>query len=209
MNFTYDDIARLTTDNCGSVWSQTFSYDQYDNLTKSGSMSWNPGYNTKNQYSSIGATYDASGFLTDDGTNHFSSDIYGKLTSINSGTPLIYDALGRVVEEGGKLLVTAQRFKGLDEQSDNYLLPEAPAPGAGNVLRDGATSYYMASDYLGSLRTSQIVPAGGKRSYGGTLPSPPTESNTLHLGGSPDHQRLPEIPRTCSQEFYSIHQTRN
>ncbi len=38
--FGYDDVVRLLTDNCGSLWNQTYSYDQYDNITKSGSTSW-------------------------------------------------------------------------------------------------------------------------------------------------------------------------
>jgi YD repeat-containing protein len=45
-NYVYDDLPRLASDNCGSVWSQTFSYDPFGNLTKSGSISWMPGYNS-------------------------------------------------------------------------------------------------------------------------------------------------------------------
>jgi hypothetical protein len=44
----YDDLGRIVDDDCGSVWAQTFSYDQYNNLTNAGSSTWNPGYNSKN-----------------------------------------------------------------------------------------------------------------------------------------------------------------
>ncbi|MGA7769965.1 MAG: hypothetical protein WCA27_27530 [Candidatus Sulfotelmatobacter sp.] len=164
-NFAYDDIARLVTDNCGSIWSQTFGYDQYNNLSKAGSMAWNPGYNTKNQYSGIGATYDASGNLTYDSVNHFSWDIYGKLSSINSGTALIYDAFGRVVEEGGKLvayLPTGSRAV-MNNPTTIYDLV-VPAPGGGLFGFDGVTSYYASSDWIGSGRLDQTIPTSGNGS---------------------------------------------
>src|SRR5437667_10389790 len=47
----YDDLGRLLNVNCGSLWAQTFSYDAFGNLTKSGSLTWNPWYNSKNPYS--------------------------------------------------------------------------------------------------------------------------------------------------------------
>jgi hypothetical protein len=34
--FGYDDITRITSDNCGSNWSQNFAYDDYDNLFQTG-----------------------------------------------------------------------------------------------------------------------------------------------------------------------------
>ena len=105
-NFGYDDIARLTTDNCGSVWNQTYSYDQYDNLTKAGSISWNPGYTSSNQM--IGSTYDSMGRVLYDGVNTYTWDTYGKMSSVNpnsnsqavcgtSGACDTYDAFGRQV----------------------------------------------------------------------------------------------------------------
>ena len=36
----YDDLGRLINVNCGVLWGQTFSYDQYDNITKSGNITW-------------------------------------------------------------------------------------------------------------------------------------------------------------------------
>jgi YD repeat-containing protein len=101
----YDDLGRLLSDNCGSVWAQTFSYDQYDNLTKSGSSSWTPGYSaSNNQYTLAGVTYDASGNLTYDTFHTYTWDEFNKLATIDSsacgthGQCITYDALGRAVE---------------------------------------------------------------------------------------------------------------
>ena len=43
--YAYDDLARLASVSCGSVWQQTFSYDAFGNITKAGSVIFNPGYN--------------------------------------------------------------------------------------------------------------------------------------------------------------------
>jgi YD repeat-containing protein len=54
-----------------------------------------------NQFASLpGATptYDTDGRLTYDGTNHYTWDAEGKLSSINTTTTFTYDALGRPVE---------------------------------------------------------------------------------------------------------------
>jgi len=109
----YDDIGRLLSDNCGSVWAQTFSYDQYDNLTKSGSISWNPGYNPANNHYSTGASYDNSGNLTGDSIHLYTWDQFNKLSTIDSSTCgtngecVTYDAMGRIVETSatGSLLL--------------------------------------------------------------------------------------------------------
>ncbi len=43
-SYSHDDLSRIATVNCGSVWSQTFSYDAFGNIIKSGSMSFAPTY---------------------------------------------------------------------------------------------------------------------------------------------------------------------
>jgi hypothetical protein len=84
----YDDIGRLLSDNCGSIWAQTSSYDQYNNLTKAGSSSWNPGYSaSNNHYTLTGVTYDSNGNLTYDTWHHYAWDEFSKLKSVDiSGT---------------------------------------------------------------------------------------------------------------------------
>jgi len=119
-NYLYDDLGRIGTPSgstaysvdCGfSLWRQTFTYDQYGNLTKTGNpgITWNPGYNSaNNQYSLVGASYDASGNLLYDTFDTYTWDSYGKMASVRasnsaavcgtSGTCVTYDALGRAVE---------------------------------------------------------------------------------------------------------------
>jgi hypothetical protein len=57
----YDDLGRLLYDSCGSggsLWNQQYTYDQYDNLTKTstGYVFWNPTYSpTTNHYACAAA----------------------------------------------------------------------------------------------------------------------------------------------------------
>jgi hypothetical protein len=68
--YSYDDLQRILTDNCGSTkWKQTYSYDPFGNVKKTGNPggTWQPVYDqTTNYYQSIGATYDLNGRLTND-----------------------------------------------------------------------------------------------------------------------------------------------
>src|SRR5260370_2956786 len=108
--YTYDDLLRLASDNCGSGWSQTFTYDQFRNIVESGSLSFSATYNNNNQISTLGSnvpTYDASGNLLtiNTGTLHtYTWDAENRIASID-GKTVTYDALDRVVEEGPNLQV--------------------------------------------------------------------------------------------------------
>lgn len=102
-SFGYDDMLRLNSDVCGSVWSQTFAYDRYGNITKSGSISFMPGYsaNTNRYTGLLNATYDSNGNLTSDGVNVYAFDAENKVVSVinGSGTATITrDAFDRIVE---------------------------------------------------------------------------------------------------------------
>ena len=125
-NFGYDDLARIESANCGSTWSQTFGFDPFGNLSKSGSASFAPiytgapstGTSPSNQYYQLsggpsGALnyYDANGNLTSDmasGTGHtYAWDADGNMLAVDttpatcgsSGTCLTYDAMDRMVEQ--------------------------------------------------------------------------------------------------------------
>jgi hypothetical protein len=108
----YDDLGRLVEFDCGSGnWGQQFSYDQFDNLTKtvlSGrtGTTWNPTYNASNQCPSP-CTYDSDGNMTADGNEVYGWNAFSKLAwTATSGTPTCgtsgrcatYDAFGRMVE---------------------------------------------------------------------------------------------------------------
>ena len=69
--YSHDDLGRIASVNCnsGSTWGQTFSYDAFGNIGKSGSGNWPPaGYNqSTNQMN--GMSYDANGNLLSDVTH--------------------------------------------------------------------------------------------------------------------------------------------
>jgi len=165
----YDDIGRLLSDNCGSVWAQTFSYDLYDNLTKSGSISWNPGYNPANNHYSTGASYDNSGNLKGDSIHTYTWEQFGKLSSIDSsacgtnGECVTYDAMGRIVETSYNSVYTeiwyTQLGKAYMTGGSTPYYAYWPTPGNGTVEVNGnaVTFYYMHKDWLGSARISSTL----------------------------------------------------
>lgn len=82
----------------GVAWNQGFTYNPFGNITKSGSVSWMPGYNPgTNRYTLGGTSYDNDGNLTADTFHQYTWDAAGKPTAIDA-TQLTYDALGQVVE---------------------------------------------------------------------------------------------------------------
>jgi RHS repeat-associated protein len=159
--YSHDDLTRIATANCGSVFSQTFSYDAFCNLSKSGTISFQPTYSTStNQITQIGSTtptYDANGSITADGTHTYTWDAAGRPVTID-GVSLTYDALGRMVEQnrsgtyteivygphGGKLALMS-----------GQTLQKAFVPLAGGavaVYTSSGLAYYRHSDWLGSSR---------------------------------------------------------
>ncbi|HMC27939.1 MAG TPA: hypothetical protein VKM56_09125 [Verrucomicrobiae bacterium] len=97
-NYTYDDLVRLASANCGTPWSQTFSYDPFGNITKNGSITWNPGYSpSTNRYTLGGTSYDATGNLLNDTFHTYTWNADGRPVTVDAIT-LTYDAFGRIVE---------------------------------------------------------------------------------------------------------------
>jgi len=102
-NYVYDDLARIQSANCGAVWSQTFSFDLFGNITKTGSIAFQPTYSTTtNRISTLPGfptppppAYDANGNLTNDSVHTFSWEAEGKVLAVDT-TSLTYDALGRM-----------------------------------------------------------------------------------------------------------------
>jgi RHS repeat-associated protein len=161
-NYGYDDLSRLASVDCGAAhWQQNFTYDPFGNVTKTvptgaTGISFNPGYDLKNRYTSIGA-YDSNGNLTNDGTDHiYAWDVDGNSVTLDSRS-IVYDALGREVElqnsgtntefvygPTGKLaLMNGQT------QTKAYVA----LPGGTQVKYIGnAISTYRLPDWLGSLR---------------------------------------------------------
>src|SRR6185312_10104394 len=104
-NYKYDDLARLGTTDCGTVFAQAYNYDAFGNIAKSGTISFQPTYNpATNRYSTLPAgtpAYDANGYVNADGFHVYSYDVEGKITQIDSSAvTMTYDALERWVERG-------------------------------------------------------------------------------------------------------------
>jgi RHS repeat-associated protein len=164
----YDDLGRLLSDNCGSVWAQTFSYDQYDNLSKSGSSTWNPVYNSANNRYNIGS-YDSSGNILSDTFHTYTWNPYNKLSSVDSsacgtnGECITYDAFGRIVETSASGVYTELWYTQLGKTVYMHGATPSyaywPTPGGGTVEINGnnATAYYMHKDWLGNSRISSTI----------------------------------------------------
>ena len=179
-NFAYDDVGRLLTDNCGStLWNQSYSYDQYDNLTKTGNpgSSWNPGYNAANNHY-IGSSYDGDGQLLYDGVNSYSWDGFGKMSGAQpgavapvcgTGSPwcATYDALGRIVETSSGTINKEYLFSPVGRISQmsgatNVVESDIPLPG-GLTLKatgsGGGNRTILHNDWLGTNRLSTSLGA--------------------------------------------------
>ena len=182
-NYAYDDLARLTSVNCGTPWSQTFTYDVFGNLTKSGS--WAPGYTPATNRYAGAPTYDTNGNLLTDTFHTYKWNVENRPTSFDTIT-LTHDALGRIVEKNnggvysqyvydpsGQKLATmngATLFKAL-----------VSLPGGIQAVFSPTVSFYRVPDWLGSARiissttrtynTSEaFAPFGERYALGGSAP---------------------------------------
>lgn len=164
--YTHDDLTRIAGANCGSAASQTFSYDPFGNIDKSGApSSFQPTYSsTTNHMAEIGSqtpTYDADGDVTNDFLNQYSWDANGRPVTVanSSGSVSVtYDALGRMIEQdkGGSYyeMVYAPAGNKLAFMTGQTLSKAyVPLP-AGDVAAynsSGLNNYHHV-DWLGSFR---------------------------------------------------------
>ncbi len=173
--YGYDDLTRITSANCGSVWAQTFSLDPFGNLSKSGSASFQPTYTgasgtgttPSNQYYSIpngGAGtsnyYDTNGNLKNDVTNSYTWDADGNMLSVGGSTSvtMIYDALDRMIEQtrGSSHTEIAYGPYGLKlalMNGQTLVNAFVKLPGGSRAVYGASgLAYYRHSDHLGSSR---------------------------------------------------------
>jgi len=179
-NYTHDDLGRIAGANCGTAWNQTFSYDSFGNITKNGSLTFNPGYvAATNRYVVVdplgftGPQYDDNGNLTADpgsSGHRYSWDAEGRLVAIDN-KQLKYDALGRMVEQvptsdtscanpNNCTQIVYTPTGGKLALMNGQTLGKAfvPLPGGATALysSSGLTGYRHA-DYLGSSRLTTGV----------------------------------------------------
>jgi RHS repeat-associated protein len=162
-SYSFDDLKRLASSNCGSPWSQTFNYDPFGNITMSGTGTFQPTYSsTTNRFTSLpGFTpvYDANGNLMSDSAHTYSWNADGRPVTIDS-VSITYDALSRMIEQnrasaytqvvyapnGGKLAL----MNGQTLAKGFVSLPS----GATAVYTSSGLAYYRHADWLDSSRLS-------------------------------------------------------
>lgn len=160
-SFGYDDLSRLTNANCGSAWSQTFSFDPFGNASKSGTGTFQPGWDLTKNWFLPTSGFDNDGNLKTDVAHTYTWDAENKLISVDS-VNLTFDALGRMMEQargssyaqivyspaGGKLAL----------MSGQILLKAFIAlPGGGTAVYNGSgLAYYRHSDWLGTSHLATL-----------------------------------------------------
>lgn len=175
--YVYDDVTRVTSANCGSAAAQTFSYDPFGNINKSGSPnSFQPTYsNTINRIASVSgtaATYDNNGNATNDTFHTFTWDADGRPLTVDSGqsdaVSVSYDALGRMVEQTRGSAHTQIVYSPSSQKlalMNGQTLTKAmvPLPGKAFAIYNNSSGplYYAHPDLLGSIRLAS-TPARAK-----------------------------------------------
>jgi RHS repeat-associated protein len=155
----YDELGRLVSVNCGSAWSQTFTYDPFNNITKSGSSSWLPGYDQTNNHYQNGSTYDANGDLLTDTFHTYQWNQYGTVSAItDASTSLVYDALGRMVEKNVNGTITEVVYGpvGREETMNGSTVVKWLIPLPGGAKAESGIELWH-SDWLGSVRLSSML----------------------------------------------------
>lgn len=193
-NYTHDDLARIASANCGSsIWTQTFSYDSFGNLSQSGTSNFLPSYTgtsaapgttPTNQYYQIpgGPTgvsnyYDADGRVIDDVAHSYTWDAESKMISVDT-TTITYDALGRMVEKnvGGtytQIVYSPQGKKFALMNGQTLQKAYIPLPtGAKAVYTSTGLTYYQHHDHLS---TSRLATTPSRTMYSSTAYGPYAE----------------------------------
>ncbi len=166
-NYTYDDLTRISSADCGSIWNQTFGFDPFGNISKSATVgtSFQASYSpTTNQITTIGSlqpSYDNNGNLINDTLRTYAWDAEGKMLSVDSTTvKLTFDALGRMIEQARGTTYTqivyaprGSKLALMNGQTIQKAFVQLPA-GAQAVYTASGISYYRHTDWLGSSRFS-------------------------------------------------------
>jgi len=188
-SYSQGDLASIKSVSCGSAWSQTFTYDPFGNITKSGSISWMPGYNTTtNRYTLGGTSYDADGNLLTDTFHTYTWNSDGQPATVNTNTlvTLTYDALGRVAvlnDAGTKTDIaytpSGRRFAYYPAGAFGGFTLDLPGTlRAGGQTANAGVQSYSHPDWLGSQR----VVSASNRAYVGSLAYAPFGETYAKLG---------------------------
>jgi RHS repeat-associated protein len=155
---------RIAVANCGSIWSQTFSYDAFGNINKTGNSSFGATYSpTTNRMTTIGTqtpSYDADGNVTNDFLHSYSWDAYGRPLTIDT-VGITYDALGRMVEQNRSGTYTQVQYSpsGFKMQliTNGAYTGFVPLPSGAEAVWPGGPPYYRHPDWLGNSRLTSTT----------------------------------------------------
>jgi RHS repeat-associated protein len=175
-SFSYDSLNRITSAQTSSTtgsncWGETYTIDQWANLTAIGALSGYAGCTqenlsvsvaTNNQLSSTAYAYDAAGNMLTDAANTYTYNSEGEIASAAS-VNYTYDGDGdRLEKSSGKLYWYGAGTEILDESdtSGNFTNEYVFFGGKRIAMRNvsSGTIYYYEDDMLGSSRT--MVQAG-------------------------------------------------
>jgi RHS repeat-associated protein len=177
-NYGYDDLTRLTSANCGSAAAQTFSFDAFGNINKSGSpYSFQPTYSSStNRMTSLPGftpTYDNNGNVTNDSNHTYAWDADGNSVTVDT-MGLTFDALDRAVEKNNSGTYTEIVYAPTGAKlalmgGTNLKTGFVSLPGqAQAVYTSSGLTYYRHSDWLGSSRLSSTSAAAPQTSGKGS-----------------------------------------
>ncbi len=202
-SFTYDQVNRIVTAQTSATtgtncWGETYTMDQWANMTAIGALSGYTGCTqetlgvsatTSNQLSATGFTFDSSGNMLTDGLNTYGWNAESEIKSA-AGVNYTYDGDGnRLQKSNGKIYWYGAGTEILDESdaSGNFTNEYVFFGGKRIAMRNvsSGTIYYYAEDVLGSSRT--LVQAGQT--------SVCYDADFYPFGGERD------IVTTCSQNY--------
>ena len=175
-SFTYDQLNRIVTAKTSATtgsncWGETYTIDEWGNLTVIGALSGYSGCTqenlsvtatTNNQLSYMGYSYDTSGNMLTNGANTYGYNAESEISSA-AGVNYTYDGDGnRVEKSSGKAYWYGAGTEILDESdlSGNITNEYVFFGGKRIAMRNvsSGTIYYYEDDMLGSSRT--MVQAG-------------------------------------------------
>jgi RHS repeat-associated protein len=163
--YSHDDLGRTASTNCAgsNPWVQSFTYDAFGNISKSGSVSFVAGYSPSTNQISSGipsVSYDINGNLTSiqsDILHNYSWDADGNQIWAD-GVTITYDALDRAVEQSrsgayAQIIYIAGTTKLALVAGGALQKAFVPLPsGATAVYNSTGLAYYRHPDWLGSSR---------------------------------------------------------
>ncbi len=210
--YQYDDITRVTSANCGSAAAQTFAFDPFGNISKSGSpYSFNPTYSTAtNRITALGSftpTYDSNGNLTNDNVHNYAWDADGHAITVDGGlsdaVSLTYDALGRMVEQNRSSVYTQIAYSPTGRKfalMSSSTLQKAMVPLSGQsqaIYNSSGLLYYAHPDSLGSIR---LATTPGRAMYFDTAYAPFGETYATSGGSNLDPAYTGQMNDTARRE---------